>query len=173
MTCLQTNPDVRRYWTRFVPTMAALILLLLFVTWYFHRYHPHGLFAYILAVLPLIPGFGFMVLVVPYLAEGMDEFRRSLTIQAILWASVGSSCSRRFGDRWRRLCTSDTCSTATHSLSSGSATGISYSVSAEEVPMKQRLRATEMQQDFYLRSRPCHSKPSPQAKSRFAAALFR
>jgi uncharacterized membrane protein (GlpM family) len=69
--------------------MAALILLLLFVTWYFHRYHPHGLFAYILAVLPLIPGFGFMVLVVPYLAEGMDEFRRSLTIQAILWGLGG------------------------------------------------------------------------------------
>ena len=89
MTSLQTNPDVRRYWTRFVPMFAAYLVLLPFVTWYFHRYHPHGLFAYILAVLPSIPGIGIMVALGLYLAEEIDEFQRNLMIQALLWALGG------------------------------------------------------------------------------------
>jgi hypothetical protein len=89
MTSLQKNPAMRRYYSRFVSTMSAYLVLLLFVTWYFHRYHPHGLFAYILAVLPSIPGLGFMVAVGLYLAEEIDEFQRNLMIQALLWALGG------------------------------------------------------------------------------------
>ena len=128
---------------------AAYLVLLPFVTWYFHRYHPHGLFAYILAVLPSIPGIGIMVALGLYLAEEIDEFQRNLMIQALLWASVGPRVRVGLG------IAGDVCPHPAHAVQLRILCFLDLlrhqlSVSAEEVPMKKRLRATEMQHEFYF-----------------------
>ena len=85
MTCLQTNPAVRRYLFRFLPTMAAYAVLLVFVEWYVHTFHPTGALLYGLAVLPAIPIVGVILVVGLYLAEEKDEFQRNLLVQSMLW----------------------------------------------------------------------------------------
>jgi hypothetical protein len=85
MGCLQKNPATRRYLYRFVPTMTAYVVFLLFAEWAIHRFHPTGSLLYALAVLPAIPIVGIIVVVGLYLAEEKDEFQRNLLIQSMLW----------------------------------------------------------------------------------------
>ena len=85
MGCLQKNPATRRYVYRFVPTMTAYVVFLLFAEWAIHRFHPTGWLLYGLAVLPAIPIVGIIVVVGLYLAEEKDEFQRNLLIQSMLW----------------------------------------------------------------------------------------
>jgi len=85
MGCLQKNPATRRYVYRFVPTMTAYVVFLLFAEWAIHRFHPTGSLLYALAVLPAIPIVGIIVVVGLYLAEEKDEFQRNLLIQSMLW----------------------------------------------------------------------------------------
>jgi len=89
MSCLQTNPATRQYLRRFAIAMSAYIALLLMVATYFHRFHPKGLFTYVLAVLPAIAIIAQIVTVGLYLAEEKDEFQRNLFIQALLWGLGG------------------------------------------------------------------------------------
>ena len=85
MGCLQKNPATRRYLYRFVPTMTAYVVFLLFATWAINRFHPTGWLLYGLAVLPAVPIIGIIVVVGLYLAEQKDEFQRNLAIQSMLW----------------------------------------------------------------------------------------
>ena len=85
MNCLQQNSATRRYLYRFVPTMTAYAVALLFAEWALHRFHPTGAMLYALAVLPAIPIIGIIVVVGLYLAEEKDEFLRNLLIQSMLW----------------------------------------------------------------------------------------
>ena len=85
MNCLQQNSATRRYLYRFVPTMTAYAVALLFAEWALHRFHPTGAMLYALAVLPAIPIIGIIVVVGLYLAEEKDEFPRNLLVQALLW----------------------------------------------------------------------------------------
>ena len=89
MGCLQTNPAVRRYFYRFVPTMTAYAVALLIAEWAIHRFHPRGALLYGLAVLPAVPIIGIIVIVGLYLAEEKDEFQRNLLIQLMLWGLGG------------------------------------------------------------------------------------
>src|ERR1017187_10299556 len=89
MTCLQMNPAIRRYLRRFAVTMTAYIALTVVVALSFHRYHPKGPFAYLLAVLPGLAIIGMIVTVGLYLAEEKDEFQRNLFVQAMLWGLGG------------------------------------------------------------------------------------
>jgi hypothetical protein len=89
MACLPRNPAIRRYLNRFVIAMSAYIALILVVATYFHRFHPHGPFAYLLAVLPAFAIIGIIVVVGIYLAEEKDEFQRNLFVQALLWGLGG------------------------------------------------------------------------------------
>jgi hypothetical protein len=87
--CLQKNPAIRRYLRRFAIAMSFYIGLTTVVALYFHRFHPKGPVAYLLAVLPAIAIIGLIVTVGLYLAEEQDEFQRSLIIQAMLWGIGG------------------------------------------------------------------------------------
>jgi len=85
MGCLQKNPAIRRYLWRFIPTMVAYVVVLLFVEWFVHRYHPAGALLDGMAVLPAIPLIGVIAIIGIYLAEEKDEFLRNLQIQSMLW----------------------------------------------------------------------------------------
>lgn len=89
MNCLQSNPAIRRYLRRFAVAMSAYLVLTVFVVSYFHRVHPKGLLAYLLAVLPAVAIIGIIVTVGLYLAEEKDEFRRNIFVQAMLWGLGG------------------------------------------------------------------------------------
>jgi hypothetical protein len=89
MNCLQQNSATRRYLIRFVSTIAAYAVALLFADWALHRFHPTGWLLYALAVLPAIPIIGVIVVVGLYLAEEKDEFQRNLLIQSMLWGLGG------------------------------------------------------------------------------------
>jgi hypothetical protein len=89
MSCLQSNPAIRRYLRRFAISMSAYVALLLIVSTYFHRFHPKGPLAYLLAVLPALAIIAQIVTVGLYLAEEKDEFQRNLFIQALLWGLGG------------------------------------------------------------------------------------
>ena len=85
MGCLQKNPAIRRYLLRFLPTMVAYVVVLLFVEWFVHRFHPSGALLDGMAVLPAIPLIGVILIVGMYLAEEKDEFLRNLQIHSMLW----------------------------------------------------------------------------------------
>ncbi len=85
MGCLQKNPATRRYLQRFISTMVAYVVVLLFVEWFVHRFHPTGALLYGLATLPAVPIIGVIVVVGLYLVEEKDEFQRNLLIQSMLW----------------------------------------------------------------------------------------
>jgi len=89
MGCLQKNAATRRYLKRFAVAMSAYILLTVLDGWCFRIYHPTGLLAYGLAVLPALAIIGQIVIVGLYLAEEKDEFQRNLFIQVLLWGLGG------------------------------------------------------------------------------------
>lgn len=85
MTCLQKNPAARRYVVRFVATMVAYAVFLIFAAWSIRHYHPIGLLLYGIAALPAIPIIGVIAIIGFYLAEEKDEFQRWLLVQSLLW----------------------------------------------------------------------------------------
>lgn len=90
MTCLPNNPAARRYTRRFFASMAFYVVALVFAVWYFKHFHPAGVMAYTLAVLPAIPLIAVIAIVGLYLAEEQDEFQRTVLIQSMLW-SIGAT----------------------------------------------------------------------------------
>ena len=89
MGCLTKNPAVRRFYLRTAATTGIYIVLTIFIALYFYRFHPHGMCAYLLALLPAIALTGFIVTIGLYLAEEKDEFQRDLMVQALLWGLGG------------------------------------------------------------------------------------
>jgi hypothetical protein len=51
--------------------------------------HPHGVLAYLIAVLPALPIVGVVVSTGVYLGEEKDEFQRNLLVQALLGGTGG------------------------------------------------------------------------------------
>jgi hypothetical protein len=89
LTCSLKNPAARRFVFRSLAANAAYIVLILFAAQYFHRFHPHGSFAYLLAVLPSIAILGVIVSLGLYLVEEKDEFQRNLMVELLLWGLGG------------------------------------------------------------------------------------
>ena len=85
MICSPVNPAVRRYTFRMAISMLFYCVFLVAAVWTFPRYHPMGLPAYGLALLPALPVVGILVVVGFYLGEEKDEFLRNLFIQAMVW----------------------------------------------------------------------------------------
>lgn len=79
------TPAVRHYLLRFTLAMALYVVFLLLAVWAFPRYHPAGLLAYLLAILPALPIIGVIGVVALYMAEEPDEFQRALLVRAMLW----------------------------------------------------------------------------------------
>jgi|SRR5271165_3335554 len=85
MICNTNNLATRRYLWRFLPTMGLYVAFLFTAVWVFSRYHPTGVLAYALAVLPALPIIGVIVVVGLYLSEEKDEFQRTVLIQSMIW----------------------------------------------------------------------------------------
>jgi len=84
MWCLSTNPAQRRYTIQMWIAAGLCILLALISVRSFRLWHPGGMLAYPLAVLPALPIVFTLVCTGTYLAEETDEFQRSLLIQSLL-----------------------------------------------------------------------------------------
>jgi hypothetical protein len=90
MFCVPKSPAIKRYTSRFTVVMVVYVVFILLVAWAFKSYHPKGLIAYALAVLPALPIIGMLVVVGLYLAEEKDEFIRNLQVQSMLWGIGGT-----------------------------------------------------------------------------------
>jgi hypothetical protein len=90
MICLPKSKAERRYIYRLAPTMIAYVVFLFLAQWIFHHYHPTGLLAYLLAILPALPIIGSLAIVGLYIAEESDEFLRSILVESMLWGLGGA-----------------------------------------------------------------------------------
>jgi hypothetical protein len=79
------NLAMRRYLYRFLAAITFYTVFLAAAVWAFPRYHPTGLLAYVLAILPALAIVGVIVVVGLYLAEEKDEFQRTILIHTMLW----------------------------------------------------------------------------------------
>jgi hypothetical protein len=86
------NPAVRRYNVRIAVAMSFYLVFLAAAVWAFHSYHPIGIPAFSLAILPSLPVVGIVVIIGLYLAEEKDEFLRNLLVQSMIW-SLGATLS--------------------------------------------------------------------------------
>ncbi len=85
MICTPNNAAAKRYQYRFITAMAFYTFFLCAAVWIFPRYHPTGVLAYLLAILPALPIIGGIVVVGLYLAEEKDEFQRAILVQSMIW----------------------------------------------------------------------------------------
>ncbi|MFP5227449.1 MAG: hypothetical protein ACLGXA_07440 [Acidobacteriota bacterium] len=76
---------VRHYIQRFLTAMGLYVIFLVGAVWAFPRYHPTGLLAYLIAILPALPIIGVIGVVALYMTEEPDEFQRVILIRAMLW----------------------------------------------------------------------------------------
>jgi hypothetical protein len=86
------NPAIRRYLVRFLITMSFYVIFLVTAVEAFHRYHPTGALAYVLAILPALPVIGVIVIVGLYLREEKDEFQRAVLVESMMWG-IGATLS--------------------------------------------------------------------------------
>jgi hypothetical protein len=90
MSCLSTkNPAVRRFYFRTLAASFAYIVLTISIALCFFKFHPHGLLAYAVAVLPVVPILGNIIALGLYLIEDKDEVQRSLMVEVLLWGLGG------------------------------------------------------------------------------------
>ncbi len=81
------SPAMRRYLARFAPTIISYVIILIVVEWIFRHHPPVGPIRYVLAMLPAVPVIGIIVILGLYLVDEIDEFERTVLVQAILWAT--------------------------------------------------------------------------------------
>ena len=84
MYCSIKNPAERRYVIRMWVSAALCVLFSLVAALVFRLSHPHGVLAYLVAVLPALPIMGALVCTGLYLGEEKDEFQRNLLVQSLL-----------------------------------------------------------------------------------------
>ena len=90
MLCSPKSKAERRYLKRLALTQLFYLVLLFITRWTFRHFHPTGLVAYLLALLPALPVVASFGVVGLYIAEQSDEFERSITIQSLLWGLGGA-----------------------------------------------------------------------------------
>jgi hypothetical protein len=89
MICSIKNPAERRYVIRMWISAALCVLFSLVAALVFRLSHPHGVLAYLVAVLPALPIMGALVCTGLYLGEEKDEFQRNLLVQSLLGGTGG------------------------------------------------------------------------------------
>ena len=87
MDCIGKSQAVRIFLYRFAAMLLANVVSFTFTFIAFYRFHPSGMAAYLLAVLPALPIVGVLGVFALYLREEQDDFQRSVTIQSILWST--------------------------------------------------------------------------------------
>jgi xanthosine utilization system XapX-like protein len=92
-----TTAAERRYLARTAIATSFYLVAMAVVTWAFHHRHPHGIWAYLLALAPALPILAVIAILGVYLTQEADEFVRAVMVQASLWATaavlVYSTCS--------------------------------------------------------------------------------
>jgi hypothetical protein len=89
MLCSIKSPTERRYVIRMWIMAALCVLFSLVAALVFRHIHPHGILAYLVAVLPALPITGALIYTGVYLAEEKDEFQRNLLVQSLLGGTGG------------------------------------------------------------------------------------
>jgi hypothetical protein len=89
MLCSIKSPTERRYVIRMWIMAALCVLFSVIAALVFRLGHPHGVLAYLVAVLPALPIVGALVYTGVYLAEEKDEFQRNLLVQSLLGGTGG------------------------------------------------------------------------------------
>lgn len=79
------SPAGRRYLKRFIPTMAAYMVLVIGASFAFDRMDLSGPVAWALAIAPAIPILGVIAIMGLYLKEETDEFQRNILVESMLW----------------------------------------------------------------------------------------
>jgi hypothetical protein len=77
----------RRYLKRFVPTMAAYVVVLFACVWAIKHLHPMGAALVALSVLPALPVIAVIVVMGLYLVEETDEFLRQRIASCMLFGT--------------------------------------------------------------------------------------
>lgn len=75
----------KRYLWRFLPSMAAYIVVLMGIVTWFQLSPPQGAVRYLGAVAPAVPLLGCIWSMGAFLTEEQDEFERMVVIRAMLW----------------------------------------------------------------------------------------
>lgn len=91
-------PEIKRYTYRLLGTMSTYILTLVGVNLWFRYDPPHGLLAYVAAILPALPIAGVFIVIGRLLLEMRDEYLRMLMVRQSLFAtafalSIMTACS--------------------------------------------------------------------------------
>ena len=89
MYCSIKNPAERRYVIRMWVSAALCVLFSTVAALVFRLGHPHGVLAYLVAVLPALPIMGALAYTGVYLGEEKDEFQRNLLVQSLLGGTGG------------------------------------------------------------------------------------
>jgi len=89
MICWSRNGADRRYVIRMWVAAGLCVAFSVVAALTFRLGHPHGVLAYLVAVLPALPIGGALVGTGVYLGEEKDEFQRNLLVQALLGGTGG------------------------------------------------------------------------------------
>jgi hypothetical protein len=92
MLCATRSPAIRRYTVRFAVAMTLYVAFLFLSVWTFKHFHPAGVLAWLLAILPSLPIVGCPSVIGLYLTEEKDEFQRTVLVHSMLW-SIGTTLS--------------------------------------------------------------------------------
>ena len=84
MICSSRNQAQRRYVVRMWVAAGLCVVGSAIAAVVFKLWHPQGIVAYMVAVLPALPIIGALVGTGAYLREETDEFQRNLLVQALL-----------------------------------------------------------------------------------------
>ncbi len=90
MLCSIKNPSECRYVIRMWVTAGLCVLFATVAALTFRFGHPHGVIAYMVAVLPALPIIGALFYTGVYLSEEKDEFQRNMLVQSLLGGIGGT-----------------------------------------------------------------------------------
>ena len=86
------NRDLSKFQRRYLQLFSSSIILTAFLTMmvrtWFRDYHPTGLPAWLLALVPALPFFGTIVVITRYINGEKDEYIRAQVLLALLQGAV-------------------------------------------------------------------------------------
>jgi len=91
--CSSSNLAQRRFVSRMWIAAGLCVVFSLVAKFGFLFGHPHGVPAYLLALLPALPILGALLATGVYLAEEKDEFQRNVLVQSLLGGIGGTLAS--------------------------------------------------------------------------------
>src|SRR5580658_2096185 len=84
------NPAQRKFRVRSLVVATLTVLFAIVAAGVFHRFHPHGVDACLVAVLPALPILWVLIETGRFLAAEKDEFQRNLLVQSLLGGIGGT-----------------------------------------------------------------------------------